>query len=268
MTDRNRCVAATTARIDTLPRLTPIAEILADAASVEREDLHCGITLWRVDRPGLALPGVVQQRVIDAIIPVATYTLGADMAPYWRHRIGAGYFDRLSEIILIGTGDDAVLVGWSGNSLLTRLHYRNLYLDASVILPDLQGKRTMQALLSRAIDRARRSGGTTPLYLSARTESPMAYKLMKNLVGADSIYPRSGRTSPPPVSECLNDLADWLGQADQLDQQTHAIRNAFDMVDQLYGELPRCGDEEIDTLFRDNLGPLDAYLVIGAPPPP
>jgi hypothetical protein len=38
------------------------------------------------------------------------------------------------------------------------------------------------------------------------------------------------------------------------------------MLDELYGELPSSSEPTLDRMFRNSLGPLDAYLLIGRIP--
>lgn len=58
-------------------------------------------------------------------------------------------------------------------------------------------------------------------------------------------------------------MADWLGQKDKLDKKSLIIRNAYAMLDELYGELPSSGDEVLDRWIRHQVGSLDAFLLIG-----
>ena len=101
------------------------------------------------------------------------------------------------------------------------------------------------------------------VYLSARSENPIFYKLMCALLGDGNVYPSPRAALPDDIRACAIDLARWLGQEHILDPDTLAIRGAYSMIDELYGELPSTGDAELDAFFRKQLGPLDAYLLLG-----
>jgi hypothetical protein len=53
-----------------------------------------------------------------------------------------------------------------------------------------------------------------------------------------------------------------LGQEDKFNADDLRILGAYDNLDVLYGDLPKCGDQHIDSFFRDTLRPEDAYIVI------
>jgi hypothetical protein len=64
------------------------------------------------------------------------------------------------------------------------------------------------------------------------------------------------------VQELGRYLSTWLGQTEKFEPQSLRIRGAYDNLDALYGELPRCGDEAINQYFRKHLRPEDAFIVV------
>ncbi len=41
------------------------------------------------------------------------------------------------------------------------------------------------------------------------------------------------------------------------------IKNAYGNLDELYGDLPVCSDQNINNFFQSKLGVNDAFLIIG-----
>ncbi len=254
-------VAADAVQLQLLPRLHDV--LGAGLAAAERFALPQGLSGYAIARPGQALSPATQADILAALVPVSSAAFDADMAPYWRQRRDGGYFERLSELILIAQHDR--FVGWTGYAALERRRYANLYIDSTGMVPGGQSRGVLGAVLrARMRDLAfARYGGRERLYVSARTESPVAYKLVRRLAEGDEFHPDPHAPAPPDVLECAHDLAAWLGQAEFLEPRGLIVRAAYGQLDHLYGQLPTCGDPVLDGLFRERLGPLDAYLVIG-----
>jgi len=100
-----------------------------------------------------------------------------------------------------------------------------------------------------------------PLYFATRTESPIIYKMRARLM--TRLYPSPVYPTPAHVAAHARILAAWLGQADKFDADSLTVRNAYDMVDDLYGELPASGDAVLDQWLHRQLGPADAFLLMG-----
>ncbi|WP_055589228.1 GNAT family N-acetyltransferase [Peterkaempfera griseoplana] len=247
------------------PVLPAVADILGSAAEgCETLDLGAGLTATVIVRPGAVLNHSAQERVYAALIPVTTSSFGADMTPYWAQRSKEGYLERLAEFVLIAD-EDGRMVGWTGFHVLPYDGFTLVYLDSTGMVPTRQSGGVMRQLMQ-----ARVSGSVAgcpagkPVYLTARTESPIFYRLMRRLLPApDALYPQPATAAPGDVVEAARHLARWLGQQDILDAPALTVRGAYDALDELYGELPTTGDPELDKLFRGQLGPLDAFLLVG-----
>jgi hypothetical protein len=86
---------------------------------------------------------------------------------------------------------------------------------------------------------------------------------MRGMLDSAELYPQPAATPPEDVVRCAVELARWLGQESLLDASTLILRGAYDTLSELYADLPVAGDPVLDAMFRDQLGPLDAYLLIG-----
>ncbi|WP_302074461.1 hypothetical protein [Burkholderia glumae] len=214
--------------------------------------------------PGERLPEETREAIYQALIPVTTSSFGADMTPYWNFRKANGYFAKLREFTAI---EDAAgqMVGWTGYSVIRDAVATTLYIDSTGVVPTRQSGGVMRHLLHTRVRAAYAElrHAAPVMFATARSESPIFYKLLRKVLGGDQVYPHVGESVPSDILECGRRLAAWLGQSDILEPDSLVLRNAYTMVDELYGELPSTGDAELDRLFRDKLGPRDAYLLVG-----
>jgi hypothetical protein len=194
---------------------------------------------------------------------VTTRSFGADMTPYWAQRGKEGYLERLAEFVLVAD-PVGTIVGWTGWHVLRCDEHVIVYLDSTGMVPEWQSAGVMRSLMRTRLHEGVLADCPTdrPVYLTARSESPVFYRLMRGLLPGGQLYPHP--TAPPPADavRCAEDMAEWLGQRDLLERDTLAIRGAYSGLDTLYGELPTTGDVDLDKLFRGQLGPLDAYLLV------
>ena len=253
-----------------LDQSLPFVHDLLDLSNnaVEVVALKDGMHAHRIQQPGRVLTSIQQEAIYGALVPVTTLSFGADMTPYWAQRRKDGYFRHLAEFVLISDAKGR-MVGWTGYVVLHRQDYSNLYIDSTGMTPHCQGGGIMTSVLRDCLVQAaqREQVYRRRVYISARSESPIFYKLMRHIVGAERLYPHSTDPLPPSILECGSELATWLGQQAILKPATLILCGAYAAVlDTLYGELPSTGNAELDRLFRDQLGPLDAYLLIGEMP--
>ncbi|MCZ7416449.1 MULTISPECIES: hypothetical protein [unclassified Streptomyces] len=241
-----------------------ITEVLGEALERCRTTaLDGGLTAYVVDNPRQNLSVSAHHRVYDALVPVTTQSFEADMTPYWAQRSKEGYLERLAEFVLVADEEGAI-VGWTGHHLLRFDERVIVYLDSTGMVPRRQSKGTMRKLMGERVAEAVLPScpGELPVYLTARTESPIFYRLMRGLVDGGTVFPHPSTPLPADVAACGVSLATWLGQRHILEPSTLTLRNAYDALDELYGELPTTGDPELDAMFRGTLGPLDAFLII------
>lgn len=238
-----------------------LRESIQDSQAVA---LDGGLTAFVVDRPGRALNMSTHRRIYQALVPVTTRSFAADMTPYWAQRSREGYLERLAEFVLVTDVEDR-MVGWTGYHVLPFDEQTIVYLDSTGVVPERQSRGVMRTLMRNRVTHGvpAKCPPGRPVYLTARSESPIFYRLMRSLLPHAELFPRPATSIPADVARCALALADWLGQRHLLDPETLAIRNAYDTLDELYGELPTTGDAGLDELFRAQLGPLDAYLLVG-----
>jgi hypothetical protein len=245
--------------------LPAVADVLGPATEhCETLELGSGLTAFVLAHPGEVLNLSAQERVYRALIPVTTSSFGADMTPYWTQRSKEGYLERLAEFVVV-SDPAGTMAGWTGFHILPYDEFTMVYLDSTGMVPTLQSGGVMRRLMRhRIVDSALASCHTDrPVYLTARSESPIFYRLMRKLLDSAELYPHPSLAAPEDVVEAARHLASWLGQKDILDAPSLTVRNAYQALDELYGELPTTGDPDLDRLFRGRLGPLDAFLLVG-----
>ncbi|WP_035850924.1 hypothetical protein [Kitasatospora azatica] len=245
--------------------LPAVADVLGAAAErCETVDLGAGLTAFVISRPGRVLNLSDQERIYQALIPVTTSSFGADMTPYWTQRSKEGYLERLAEFVLI-SDSEGTMVGWTGFHILPYDTFTLVYLDSTGMVPTRQSGGVMRALMRRQVVDSGLADcpADRPVYLTARSESPIFYRLMRKLLDSGELYPHPHQPAPEDVVEAARHLAKWLGQEDILDAPSLTVRGAYQALDELYGELPTTGDADLDKLFRGQLGPLDAFLLVG-----
>ena len=223
-----------------------------------------GLTEFVIARPGDVLTRTVHSRIYQALVPVTSRSFGADMTPYWMQREREGYMERLAEFVLVAD-DNGTMVGWTGYHRLAFDDFTLIYLDSTGMIPDWQSRGCMRKLMHRRVTGCAIPGCVeeVPVYLTARTESPIFYRLMRSLLDASNLFPQPAVAPSIDIVRSAVALAKWLGQEPLLDTSTLILRNAYDTLDELYGDLPVTGDPVLDAMFRDQLGPLDAYLLVG-----
>lgn len=251
---------------DRSPAASPlVADILGDErVRCETVPLDDELALVVVPKPGQTLTISTHRRIYSALVPVTTRSFGADMTLYWAQRSREGYLERLAEFLLLIDSDGA-LVGWSGFHVLSYDDYTIVYIDSTGMIPEWQSRRVMRRLMQvRVIGSALENiPQNKPVYLAARSESPVFYRLMRGLLGGGELYPNPNAAMPADIIRCGVELAEWLGQRHILDPPRLTLVGAYDALDALYGELPATGDVDLDSMFRERLGPLDAFLLIG-----
>lgn len=251
--------------VSVLEALPTVAAVLGDEMDrAETHPLGDGLSAHVIKRPGAALTRTAHNRIYEALIPVTTSSFGADMTLYWAQRGKEGYLERLAEFVLV-EGAGGAIVGWTGFHVLPYGDRTLIYLDSTGMVPTQQSRGVMRELMR---DRVHGSGipscpAGRPVHITARSESPVFYRLMRGLLDGATLYPDSETPPPSDILESARLLAGWLGQTDLLNEETLALQNAYSNLDELYGELPTTGDAALDTLFRERLGPLDAYLLVG-----
>lgn len=245
-----------------LPAATDVIGAAAQACDMIK--LTSDLTAYVLVQPGRLLNQSAQERVYQGLIPVTSSSFGADMTLYWSQRSKEGYLERLAEFVLI-SDSSGLLVGWTGFHVLPYDEHTLIYLDSTGLVPARQSSGTMRELMRRRIVQTLLADeqANCPVYLTARSESPIFYRLMRKLLESGELYPRPGVVAPDDMVRAARNLARWLGQSDLLDAPNLTIRGAYQALDQLYGELPTTGDLGLDEMFRSKLGPLDAFLLVG-----
>ncbi|MDC0708339.1 GNAT family N-acetyltransferase [Stigmatella sp. ncwal1] len=202
-----------------------------------------------------------KQAIYDALRAVSSLAFGADMTLYWRDRAAGGYLDKITRFYFIHSEDDRV-VGWTGYHRLKLAGRTCLYLDSTGVLPELQNTGIMTKLFGQFLLGELLRAGPYGLYVSMRTENPVVYQSFYKVAGERNIFPSLSAPVPDKVQEIGRQLAAWLNQSDKFDAPSLRVAGAYDNLDALYGELPTCDDDAINTYFRQHLRPVDAFLVL------
>jgi hypothetical protein len=245
-------------------RLPTVTDVLGPGLrQAQVVPLDGGLTGYIINRPADTLDRSVHRRVYGALVPVTTNSFAADMTTYWAQRSKEGYLERLAEFILVADADD-LMVGWTGFHILPYEDRTLVYIDSTGMVAQRQSRGVMRRMMrSRVTDSMLpRCREDLPVYLTARSESPVFYRLMRSLLDGSELFPHPTLAPPPDIVACARLLADWLGQGPLLNPDTLAVEGAYQALNMLYGELPTTGDPHLDTLFRGRLGPFDAYLLV------
>jgi ribosomal protein S18 acetylase RimI-like enzyme len=216
---------------------------------------------WR--RPS-ALSEESQDHLFATLVRVSTRSFGADMTPYWAGRREGGYFRKISRFCFILAGDGTI-VGWTGFHRQKFGGQSCLYLDSTGVLPEYQGSGIVSQVQSRILARELAAHAFSSLYLITRTENPVVYRMLQRAVGPERIFPSPQVPIVPELIQRIGaETAAWLHQEDVFDPPTLKVAGAYSNLDALYGELPTCGEHELDAFFQRSLRPVDAFLVIAA----
>jgi hypothetical protein len=202
-----------------------------------------------------------QDVVFSLLVEISTKAFGADMTPYWRDRKQGRFFEKITKFCLL-VDPLGNISGWTGYHRRIFSGQHCLYLDSSGVLPEAQGGGIMGHVHSKMIIQECLRYAPRPVYLLARTESPVVYRLLRNGCGADNIWPSPDAPVDRRVSLIGEDAAEWLGQSEKFDRGSMKILGAYDNLDALYGDLPTCGEPQIDAFFRKTLRPEDAFIVV------
>lgn len=245
------------------------SRILASAPSAHELAVPGGlrIAMWDRERP---IPVTSSALVYDAIVEVASACFGTDMQPWWDEKARAGYLQRVTRFFLVGDRHDR-LVGVGGYHRLTLDARRCVYLDATALVPELQGTGVAGASLAWVLLDELGRDGNEDLFVTMRTENPVVYHLFSRVLDAGDLYPSCTTSPPDDIRGVASDVARWLGQHEKLDPDTMRIVNAFDgpcpwRWTPDMRELPACrvmcGHPAIDAMFSTHLRPEDTFLVV------
>jgi hypothetical protein len=224
-----------------------------------------GVTYRELRSPS-SLDPATKAGIYRALLEGASRAFGADLSSYWHDREVEGFLDGIARFAML-FDDDQVLVGWTSYWLMEQRSGRLcLYVDSTVLAPKHQSRGLMRRLfpILLASEPALRAPGAGA-YVTARTESPIFHRLFAGLFGAQQVHPRPGAEPPPDAVACAVELSEHLGQRSSFDPPTLRVLGAYANVDALYGELPSCGDPMLDRFYREQLGPLDAFLLVADP---
>jgi len=245
-----------------ISELTEIKNIIPAQYQCAAINLKGGTVAQHYTSPGKNLSEPVKNAIYNMLVPVTSFAFGADMTGYWKNRRQNGYFDKLTEFVLV-TNEHGHIIAWSGFSAITDPECTIIYNDSSGVIPPYQGQAIMGELFklrtAHCVKNFSQKG--IPLYFSTRTESPVIYKMRQRLM--NRLYPNPTCPVPTQVLRHAKILAQWLGQSEKLEADSLIVRNAYAMVTNLYGEPPSSGDANLDKWIYGQLGPADAFLLMG-----
>lgn len=230
------------------------------------KDSPLGFAFRYATRPAHIFSLQEQEALYNALVRVTTDSFGADMTEYWRLQYSRGYFERLRIFCVIEDSDGSI-IGWSSAHTIQLSVDRHVtYLDSTGVVQRAQGHGLVSKWLCSEEFRniLRPDNDYASMFVAARTENPIMHRVLERIATQGSwIFPMADKSIPNEIQETALSVAGWLGQDDRFDPCTLRISDAYDALDELYGDLPSSGDETIDKVYRDNLGPLDAYLICG-----
>lgn len=219
-----------------------------------------GFTLAEWPRPA-ALDDESRDEIFGQLVRVSTRAFGADMDPYWAGRREGGYFQSITRFFLLADPAGEI-AGWTGYHRRRFAGKECIFLDSTGVLPEYQRSGVISAVQARAISRELMRTPLSTIYLITRTESPVVYRMLHRALGPGRVFPAPGLEVPTAVQAIGTEVAAWLGQSHLFTAPNLTIAGAYASLDALYGELPSCGDTELDRFFRASLRPVDAFLVI------
>jgi len=245
-----------------LSRLPFLYSVIPGISESHIEDIGQNCSAHHYTQPGKLFPKNIANSVYEILVPVTSYAFGADMTGYWKNRRAGNYLENSEELVLL-TNSGNKIIGWSGYSIINNTACTIIYNDSSGVIPPYQNKGLMGTIfksrVSVCLEKFQRQN--VPLYFSTRTESPVIYKMRQRLMS--KIYPNPNYPTPNRVTTHAKILADWLGQLEKFEAESLIVRNAYDMVDDLYGELPTSEDQELNQWIYSQLSSVDAFLLMG-----
>jgi len=245
-----------------LSNLPALRDIVPKTLEDGVTSLDDGCVAHYYKNPGEKFSENIAGAIYTMLVPVTSFAFGADMAGYWENRQRGGYLKKSRELVLVINPEHRV-IGWSAYSVIDDPVCTIIYNDSSGVIPPWQGKKIMSTVFALRVTACTEEfrKKRVPLYFSTRTESPVIYKMRQRLM--TRIYPNPNYPTPDRVVEHAGILAAWLGQAEKFESENLIIRNAYDMVDDLYGELPTSGDAVLDRWIYSRLRSVDAFLLMG-----
>lgn len=210
-------------------------------------------------RPG-RLNAASQEYLIGVLTRVCNHTFGVDYTRYWEYRHAAGCFASLNHLELLLTPDDEI-VGFTSYRRARLAGERCVFIDSTAVLPRFQTHGLMSPIFARNFVREHLRAPLGRLHMIVRTENPVVYVALAQMLGRESMWPSAERPTPPEIQAVGTATAEWLGQAGSFDAEKLRVLDAYPELDCLYQTLPKCGDPAVDQLFAEYLRPQDALYV-------
>lgn len=247
-------------RVPTQTRI-PCPDLRDLSVSPTLYDLSPGYRLARWHTPS-ALAPPCRDRLRRLLCELAERTFHADHSSYWRGRVEAGFFDRITDLALI-LGPEGAPVGWGGHHRRRFAGRRVLHLDTLGVLPAHRRFGLSSALVSHFLTREVFTHPLFPTYVVMCTRNPAVHNGWWEGFGPGRVFPDRDRTTPASVRRVAGQVAQWLGDGPGMDPHTLVVRDAYRMFDgDVYGVPLSSGRAHIDAYFEDNLGAKDAVLVV------
>jgi hypothetical protein len=244
-----------------------------------------------IKNPGERLSKKALDDLYEILRKLWNLVTGQDMKRFWSKKKKARFLEELEELYLITNARDEI-VGFNGWLFAGGPDYINIYVDLIGKLSDDQEAVDFgltflkKTIIERAFARFEGWRGK-PIYVSARTQSPVVYLLAQKMVYG-SLYPNPSEKAPPEVQTCARAIANKLGIEKETvkvngEKQKKQIgddliwRDAYNPP--LYQRRPDASQkspkpdappkppknefERIDKFFKEHLGERDAFILVG-----
>lgn len=203
--------------------------------------------------------------IYNILIKISSSSFDANQTSFWRSkRYDFGYLKNISTFILIQDIDSNAIIGWTGIRVFNEPKYSMCYLDSSGVIPKFFGTGLVAKANAYMIRKVFIRSFFKTLLLLCRTESPIIYRLLVKNLGFENVYPKiTGETFNKKYKSGVKKIVGYLKQGHMIDYDSLIIKNAYGNLDELYGDLPVCSDQNINNFFQSKLGVNDAFLIIG-----
>ncbi len=227
-----------------------------------RSRVRGGYEVFSIDAP--ATTAAQRQTLLRPLIAASSAAFGVDTSAAWQDRLEAGWFDRITRLVLI-TDRRGDVVGWTSYRRVDLAGRRVLYMDTTGIVPEHQRHRLIPRIQSRLVLRTLAARPWHSLYVVYRTRNPVVWRGLRRTIGRSAVAPPLHGDPPAWARAVATAVHSHLAEPGELDARTLAVRGAYARRGAaLYGEseTPRSGDPDTDRYFDERLGPSDAFFIV------
>jgi hypothetical protein len=145
-----------------------------------------GYEVFRIDAP--ATTAAERQTLLRPLIAASSAAFGVDTSAAWQDRLEAGWFDRITRLVLI-TNQRGDVVGWTSYRRVDLAGRRVLYMDTTGIVPEHQRHQLTPRIQSRLVLRTLAARPWHSLYVVYRTRNPVVWRGLRRTIGRSAVAP-------------------------------------------------------------------------------